>query len=882
MKKEIKRFETARNGSALIMTVVLTVLLAVVAVMFVAVARMDVASTSNISDNKTLDSAAKSIISIISKELVLDTPGVALKAGLLPKTSYPQYYDYYDYADVNDSWLASLQPYFHDNNSTPADTNDDIYCWHQISDVTGYLRQENFDCNRVPVGLTTIEDYPDITLNTDGSLQSQLADADGDGIADSKWIELENLRSSKGQRIYAAVRVIDNCGMVNINTAHSFDANTADGNSQMQINLRGLLKWADDINDLHDARCGSEDPNWNSFQNYVIWDFNVPDVNYLPFDISDELELRYRYCIDSKFRSRIENSLSDTLQLPYRPDSGHLYDTTGDWGHDDWGRRIVEPNDPCDTEADRRHLLTTYNFDRVINPNGGKMVNINDANAADLYRAIRQGLLDAGHPDANVAAQIAVNIKDYRDNDSNITDFNNPDDGRRYYGFEAQPFISEIATIIDATSPNGLAKNFYAVELYNPFNVSVNLNGFTLSRDMEGAPVGTDIPLSGIIGPNGCFVIVNKLGGFPTTPDATNLYLELSGNYVDEVPADGTFDRWDSYNLTLKRTVGPKEVILDFQPTDPGWFEPPSGYTPFYVQRDPNNWCIVYDTTVAASGSGTLGTKNSALIGGHNYNLYMKNDDFVTIGDIARPLKIGPNTVQAGTTPTDTIGQQLSSAAPLEPPVRMDLADPNYQQIFNYLTVFDPCNYGHPGSEMRVKGRINLNTAPAYVIAQLPWVSLRNDPIDYNDPNLAKAIVVYRDATQITGGGPDYRGRTPGIASIGQLNNVIDGTNSSYWIDYYKRAIAGDQMGFPDLDPNDGAANDFEERDLIFSRISNLVTVRSDVFTAYILVRVCTNVNGNKVEGPQKRYLAILDRTGVTSSSDRVKIISFHPVPGAR
>jgi len=43
----------------------------------VLVARMDMAATSNIADSKMLDSAAKSIVAIISRELVLDTPGAA-------------------------------------------------------------------------------------------------------------------------------------------------------------------------------------------------------------------------------------------------------------------------------------------------------------------------------------------------------------------------------------------------------------------------------------------------------------------------------------------------------------------------------------------------------------------------------------------------------------------------------------------------------------------------------------------------------------------------------------------------------------------------------------------------------------------------------------
>ena len=93
-------------------------------------------------------------------------------------------------------------------------------------------------------------------------------------------------------------------------------------------------------------------------------------------------------------------------------------------------------------------------------------------------------------------------------------------------------------------------------------------------------------------------------------------------------------------------------------------------------------------------------------------------------------------------------------------------------------------------------------------------------------------------------------------------------------MDYYATDPA-DLITFPDLTPSDGVGQDFEERDVIFSRISNLVTVRSDVFTAYILVRIGTN-------GPQKRVLAILDRSKVNSNTDKVRVVALQPVSDPR
>ena len=86
----------------------------------------------------------------------------------------------------------------------------------------------------------------------------------------------------------------------------------------------------------------------------------------------------------------------------------------------------------------------------------------------------------------------------------------------------------------------------------------------------------------------------------------------------------------------------------------------------------------------------------------------------------------------------------------------------------------------------------------------------------------------------------------------------------------------GDPSPGPDLDPvADTALDDFEERDLLFTRISDLVTVRSDVFTAYILVRIGT-------DGPQKRVVAVFDRSDVNTADDSVRVAARQFVPDPR
>ncbi|MCK5172418.1 MAG: hypothetical protein KAR47_03455, partial [Planctomycetes bacterium] len=59
------------------------------------------------------------------------------------------------------------------------------------------------------------------------------------------------------------------------------------------------------------------------------------------------------------------------------------------------------------------------------------------------------------------------------------------------------------------------------------------------------------------------------------------------------------------------------------------------------------------------------------------------------------------------------------------------------------------------------------------------------------------------------------------------------------------------------------------------SRVANIFTVRSDVFTAYILVRLGQ-------DGPQKRMIAIFNRSNVLSPNDKPRLIALHPVPDPR
>ncbi len=849
------------SGSALILTVVLTTLLAIVGVLFVMVSRVDRMATTAIAENKSLNLAVDTTVATISRELVLDVPGMGdPNSQTDPNSTFARTQEYYDYPDVNNLWLASLEPYESAGN----------YYWRQISQL--------YDTGDPNLGLTAaiVPDYQDPTVIGQGVM----ADADGDGIADSRWAILPNISSSKGKPIYAAVRIIDNGAMLNANTAYKFDirdpnASIRDvaGTRQTQINFLSMAgrpgspPTAAEERSLLRARANSGngvDPsNIRAYERSVVWTYGEPNAPYTPFDMSDELEFRYRFLLNhpdidtrleawgGEFRSPALNTpvaLSRNPNLSNRP-----YDNAQNLA--DWAKRA---GDPLEDNYAYRHIVTTYNMDRIINPTGqnfnnGKMVNVNTADEELLHAALREAIVQ-NEPNSleaeRLAAQFAVNILDLRDRNPQVTELRiGPE---TFYGFEAQPFISEITFRISESNADVSANNYFAIELYNPFDTDIPLGDFRLElRDPNNAIVA-GINLAGyVIADDSRFVITNNsdasnslgvssvmsAGGGKEDP---NLVLATYNVVPDSDPPEYVLD--ERYNIHLFRTVRTSDLYLDRQHTEDAWFEWNAAKNALksYARPD-SDWNVVYQEF--ADAGNTLGAGNGLTGTKKNYNLSGSPGDFLSVGDIARALTIGP-----GTEPNDMLGAKLQDE-PAEDQIRLNLRDPLFDEVFQYLTVIDPTEHGNSPLETRIKGRINVNTAPWFVIAQLPWMK----------PAIARAVVQYRD---------NVSGAFESTSSMLRVPEM-----AYYAYDPVHATVDLDR--FPDLTPDDNAVDDFEEMDVIFSRISNLATVRSDVFTAYILVRIGT-------DGPQKRALAIFDRSEVKTPSDKVRVLALHPVPDPR
>ncbi|MDH4201656.1 MAG: general secretion pathway protein GspK [Phycisphaerae bacterium] len=458
MKTKNRQFDK-RSGSALILVVVVTVLLAVVGVMFLMVSRASELETGAVIQSADLDNAVDSVVAQINEVLVEDLFG---NDNQIVDNDPAASDEPYDVPNANDPWLASLEPYAgFDTLGNP------VYFWQRITDLYG----NNF--GNVPLGYYDPQSqqsvfseidpaewngsYPELAVDAIDTLVKVIkphdrtypvnptapagwakdfagarADADGDGVADSRWVPVPGLTTSRGEPIFAALRIIDNCAMLNLNTAHCFyqepytvnpaspfvkqwfenetaaspyhdNQSTGSGRYLTEINYLPFLRGAD----LGAFWGGSGDGWYNLMQAKGFWNplpapglplspqncqsivMNIekPVSGFQFFDIGDELELRNRYLVTSKTEARFEQDAAANYTLDSGNGAGGAYaalevprDTTNDFGS--WTRRIDSFNfdrwdktglvidaTPDPYEYDRRHVCTFYSYDRDLRGN---------------------------------------------------------------------------------------------------------------------------------------------------------------------------------------------------------------------------------------------------------------------------------------------------------------------------------------------------------------------------------------------------------------------------------------------------------------------------------------------------------------------------------
>ncbi|MEL7474358.1 MAG: hypothetical protein AAGK04_13650, partial [Planctomycetota bacterium] len=129
---------------------------------------------------------------------------------------------------------------------------------------------------------------------------------------------------------------------------------------------------------------------------------------------------------------------------------------------------------------------------------------------------------------------------------------------------------------------------------------------------------------------------------------------------------------------------------------------------------------------------------------------------------------------------------------------------------------------------------------------------------------------------------------TPGMFdySLHNITKLAENGVADAADDDVRAVIEG--RGYPvDIpDGDDAIVDDYDEKIAIFNALSNVATVRSDVFAVWFVLHGYreADVTGLGQQDPmspsfQRRYLMILDRSNVTRSGQRPRVLAFEELP---
>ena len=258
-----------QRGTVLILVTVMLVLMVILAASFLGTTRRERLLGQAVKQSSTGDAAVDTTISLIGARFAADWLDY-IDPPAAGSTTEPasEYHDYpnpaaltaggvFDPTIPNDAWLATLEPEYYDLNTATSPELDEnaagfvgFRWWRQVSlldDTDGFINANTFlpvfgtafasdppvmdpAFNPAPDGINRYAqtlryiwlDDPSLSQTDKAILNNRMADADNDGYADSRWIKLP-YNSGDGLRWIAAIRVIDNNAMVNVNTATAWD-----------------------------------------------------------------------------------------------------------------------------------------------------------------------------------------------------------------------------------------------------------------------------------------------------------------------------------------------------------------------------------------------------------------------------------------------------------------------------------------------------------------------------------------------------------------------------------------------------------------------------------------------------------------------------------
>jgi len=326
-----------------------------------------------------------------------------------------------------------------------------------------------------------------------------MVDTDGDSIPDAKLFGT-GVRDRVGREYFVAVRLIDMSAFININTSLNM---TDKGDSEawmtpgMVAPNRLPKSWPGVVpsypypqraaafpsGGVYNERKSGDYLTDNGYYNtFVRRAENPASISIAPFDWSDELACRWIDTLSwSGGRTTLQlHPVMKQCRLARR--IGQYNASSATWGApEDWayyGRYLTTCSASrilTDIPAHRDQLANEWKLWAKVDLN----VSLADRGAAfDAYRrAFYHMLPQLGNERATTAAQMAVNLIDFRDEDDKPTVTNYG--GQTIMGIERQPFITQAWYKVlmgeDDQGEEFIEENHMAIVLYNPYATKIEL-----------------------------------------------------------------------------------------------------------------------------------------------------------------------------------------------------------------------------------------------------------------------------------------------------------------------------------------------------------------------------------------------------------------------
>ena len=869
-----KKRNVHQKGSVIVMVVGLLVMLAMIGTTFIIVSFFDRKESFGVAAAAPMKQVAQGTLQQILTErladLYIDDKGTQDPTDDVIYGSADDYKKQVDYPHEDfDKALACF---------SPIDTGGGNLVWKHISN----LFNENADkVSDVPVDSASLVD-------TDGYLND--GTHSGDAILHDTGVN-----SPTGQRYYVAVRIIDASALVNINTAYTPSqaaANTIMPVTNISLDVITDAATRDRVHagdaDIgltgRDGGTGDDIATYNA--NYVQRPLNPANGAYRPYDAGDMLALAWGADQPSTATGRIYQALG-TWFAQVKP-----YLTTFSASRD-YVRWIPLSNE---------NLRLTHK------------VNINTASFLDLFKAFYNAIpadvpgFPAGDQGRRlIAAQLAANVIDFCDNDdipyeptaADMATINLA--GQRIFGIERQPFITE--AWLRLYYNGSIVEQLSAIELYNPYKTAINLTGYKLQvgANTYDATLPASIPAGGRI------VLVSNSTKIRAVNAYTNTALDLRQTCTLLRPTTGANYvpvgqvGFDDFGLTTPDDMNPGPVYRAIRRDDSASRAKYSvaiykDYDVTYCTDDPG--CPSSDTTNLGRSNVSVDDAGLAALNIAPTPVFVRNSAMITLGDLSRIFYVGPKSdgtpldkVLESMAPSNSMNGRLNLLGGIKSGGWGDNRIPNIPaacMISDYLAMLVP-DANNDGRTDTLYGKININTAPSAVLATLPTLAAL--PQAERD-NIITGIINYRDdpSSRAALGISDLRD-DPGFATAGEIAIPLNKSaitlttlpNSNYNNNSPNCYMIGDGGTSDDgLDQITGQNNiyDITKYDIYYAWLINQITVRSDVYIAFIRVDMRPvgedlSTAADRQPLATRRYIAVIDRTNCTSSNDLPRVLLF-------